>query len=87
MRKSVATPCGENTPPDRDRTPSREKCRKNRLLPHLFRKRSGRGGEECPRYEKLWGRVWGNNAPHTKKGLRFYSKSLNFFGVPKGINF
>jgi len=36
-------------------------------------------------FRNLWGRVWGNNAPHTKKGLRFYSKSLNFLGVPKGI--
>jgi len=38
-------------------------------------------------FPNLWGRVWGKNAPHTKKGLRFYSKSLNFLGVPKGIIF
>ena len=36
-------------------------------------------------FQNLWGRAWGRNAPHTKKGLRFYSKPLNFLGVPKGI--
>jgi hypothetical protein len=36
-------------------------------------------------FPNLWGIQWGKFTPQQKKGLRFYSKSLIFFGVPKGI--
>ncbi len=38
-------------------------------------------------FRNLWGRVWGKNAPHTKKRPTISRKALNFLGVPKGIKF
>ena len=41
--------------------------------------------ENFPDFPKSVGHSVGQIFPTTKKGLRFYSKSLNFFGVPKRI--